>query len=256
MDWNRCSKSEVKEFVDRMNRDGQFYDENIRQILDPQPGDVYSTIHERLRSRYLECKSKISNGEYKDYRSAEYAMDLDMGHEIMIVLHDYEFTPRDASDDEIWLYFNRYVIPDIIFDRFSKGEAKRRPELVPDRFYDNSRRFYPKMLWWYYYISWQPVSEDWYECLKTTKDILRNNQSNDISQLIERAGTGYPLAVYKEIMEQYAIVVRNRRSTDDLLNKVLKLNIVRMQSIEPELMPGGISDYVHGLFEEVCGSYE
>lgn len=256
MDWNGCCKSEVKEFVDHMNGDAVFYDENIGLILNPEPSDVYSEIHERLKTRYLECKSKTSSGAYDGYRSPEYALDLEMGHEIMIVLHDYGFSPRDASNDEIWLYVNRYVIPDIIFDRFSKKESKRRPELVQDRFYDNSRRFYPKMLWWYYYISWQEVSDNWYECLEATKNILRNNQSNDISQLIERAGTGYPLAVYKEIMKQYSIAVENRRSTDNLLSKVLKLNIVRMQSIEPELMPGGISNYVQGLFSEVDDPHE
>ena len=256
MDWNRCSKSEVKEFVDRMNRDTTFYDENIGYVLDPKPSNVYSIIHERLKACYLECKSNISNGTYNRYKSSEYALDLEMGRGIMVVFHDYGFSPRDASDDEIWLYINRYVIPDIVFDRFSKNNSKRRPELVPDRFYDNSRRFYPKMLWWYYYISWQDVSDDWYECLEATKEILRNNQSNDISQLIERAGTGYPIAIYKEIMAQYAEVVKNRHSADDLLSKILKLNIVHMQSIEPELMPGGISNYVSGLFSEVSGPDE
>lgn len=256
MDWNRCAKSEVKEFVDRMNKDEEYYDENIGQVCNPIPPDAYSNIHERLKTRYLECKSKVSSGAYGEYRSSEYGLDLEMGYEIMIVLHDYGFSSRDASDDEIWLYINRYVIPDIVFDRFSKKDAKRRPELVPDRFYDNSRRFYPKMLWWYYYIAWQDVSDDWHDCLEATKIILKNNQSNDISQLIERAGTGYPISVYKEILKQYAIAVRDKPSTEDLLSKVLKLNIVRMQSIEPELMPGGISDYVGELFSEVGVSDE
>lgn len=252
MEWNRTTKVEVQDFVTRMNSDQRFYDENINQILEPQTSDVYKTIHDRLKIKYVECKTKVENGQYSGYRSPEYGMDLEMGYETMVVLHDYGFSPRDAADDEIWLYMNRYVVPDIIFDRFVKRGLESRPKLVPDRFYENNRRYYLKMLWWYYYISWQEVSDDWYECLEVTTTILRGNQSNDISQLIERAGSGYPLAVYKEIMRQYAERVSTGNFVEDTLSKVLKLNIVYMQSIEPELVPGGVQAYVRGLFIEVC----
>ena len=256
MDWNRTTKMEVQDFVTKMNNDPEFYDENIHQILEPQNSDVYAMIHDRLRMKYMECKTKVENGRYSEYRSPEYGMDMEMGRETMIVLHDYGFSPRDAADDEIWLYMNRYVVPDIVYDRFVKRGAESRPKLVPDRFYDNNRRFYLKMLWWYFYISWQKISDDWDECLEATVSVLKRNQSNDISQLIERAGNGYPIVVYKEIMRQYAERISKYGPSDDLLSKVLKLNIVYMQSMEPELIPGGVNKYVHDLFNEVRGSDE
>ena len=256
MDWNRSSRDDVKAFVERMNSDSEFYDENIYCILNPEPADEYADIHDRLKLKYSECKTKAKNGMYTDFRSIEYGIDLEMGKEVVRVLHDFDFSPRDASDDEIWLYFNRYVVPDIILDRFRKTQTERKPKLVPDRFYENSRRFYLKMLWWYYYISWQDSGESWEKSLDKTFEMLKSNMSNDISQLIERAGDGYSIPVDKEILVQYSALTRVGIGSDRLLSKVLKLNIVYMQTIEPELIPSGIEGYVRGLFEKVCNSDE
>ena len=252
VEWKRVKRDKVQEFVDRMNSDPQFFEENQESLLNPCPPEEYSELHDKIRTKFDECVETAKSGGYSSYRSQEYGIDLNMAREIYLVLHDMGFSQRDASDDEIWLYINMYVVPDVIYLRF-KRSAKEH--LVPDRFYENNRRYYPKMLWWYIHIAWQDVGENWIGCLDATVEMLSGNQSDDISQLIERAGEGgYPTAVYNEVLRRYADELKRGTTVKSLLSKVLHLNIVRMESVEPELVVGGVQSYVSGLFEEVLGT--
>ena len=62
---------------------------------------------------------------------------------------------------------------------------------------------------------------------------------------------GDPINIYKQIMTEYARRLIDDRKSDDLLSRALKLNIVQMQSLEPELMYDGLEAYVCDLFDKV-----
>ena len=251
MNWRREPLRKVKEFVDKMNSDPSFYDENIESLRCPVLDEPYATIRNELKTSYDLCMRKYSNKEYET-RSQEYGVDLEMAGAIYSILNRYGFTPKDASDQEIWLYFNRRVIPDIIIDRFKNSATERRPKLSPDRFFENQRRYYMSMLWWFIFISWQETNNGFQMSLDRTLDMLKKCQSDDISQLIVRAGiVGYPLTVYKEIMKQYCDHCLNGTQTDGLLSKVLQLNIIYMVNTEPDLIETGLPGYVSDLFYEV-----
>lgn len=255
MNWNREKSLRVKGFVTKMNSDAEYYD-SVFSSSGPMPmlnvvdlDDAYMQIRKELLDTYYTCREKVAKRAY-DTRSQEYGMDLEMGLKIYSVLHSYGMTPGEASDREVWLYFNRYVIPDIVADRFGK-KVKNRLELSADRFYENSRRYYPSMLWWFVHLSWVDAG-DFDESLKATGKLLRRCQSDDISQLIERAGRdGYPVRIYNAIMHRYCEICERGEQTDGLLSRCLQLNLIRMTNTEPELAAGGVEPYVDALFRDV-----
>ena len=98
-----------------------------------------------------------------------------------------------------------------------------------------------KNIWWYIHLSWNNDEQ-------TTHDIIRNNTTDTILNLVERPGLGYYVDVYREIMKRYSDC--NDR---DLFRKVLKLNTARLLTTSPELVDGGIEAYVEGLFRTAGG---
>ena len=101
-----------------------------------------------------------------------------------------------------------------------------------------------KTIWWYINLSWN-VDE------KTTYDIIKENSTDTILNLVERPGKGYNVKVCRSIMKKYkGIGDRN------LFRKVLKLNTAKMLTISPELEEGGIDSYVDGLFRLASGGGE
>jgi len=167
-----------------------------------------------------------------------YQSDLSFGIGIYKMLRDeYDMNSCIASDDDIWRYIQMRVVPDIIFERWSEGEGKNR--INDSRFWRDPRRIWLKTLWWYIHLSLQN------ESLEETKSILQHNGSDDISQLVERSGSGYRIELYRSIMRRYSTA---DRSDGKLLRKVLKLNVIRCATVEPLFASDDIIEYVEDLF--------
>lgn len=141
------------------------------------------------------------------------------------------FSNRAASNDEIWRFLSIRVIPDIVHSRWGMNEAR----------YMTSRRIWLKNLWWYIHLSWNGDTEKTYE-------ILKNNTTDTVLQLVERPGVGYYVSLYREIMLQYSCINDLGRT---LFRKVLKLNTALLPVTYPELISGGIKEYVSYLFRKV-----
>ena len=107
--------------------------------------------------------------------------------------------------------------------------------------YITSRRIWLKNIWWYIHLSWNGSS-------KRTYEILKNNTTDTIQQLVERPGVGYYVSLYREIMFQYSTINDPSRF---LFRKVLKLNTALLPVTYPELISGGIKEYVGYLFRKV-----
>ena len=141
------------------------------------------------------------------------------------------FSNRAASNDEIWRFLSIRVIPDIVHSRWGMNEAR----------YMTSRRIWLKNLWWYIHLSWNGDTERTYE-------ILKNNTTDTVLQLVERPGVGYYVSLYREIMLRYSCINDPSRT---LFRKVLKLNTALLPVTYPELISGGIKEYVSYLFRKV-----
>ncbi|AMA62772.1 hypothetical protein AAF454_03815 [Kurthia gibsonii] len=166
----------------------------------------------------------------------DYNFDLLFGLKLYEILNEsIGFSNRIATDDDVWRYLSVCIVPDIVHSRWS---------LNADHFYKTPRRIWLKTIWWYIHLSWQNDSKQTYE-------ILKNNSTDTILQLVERPGVGYYVEMYREIMLQYH---RYGDSDRDLFRNILKLNTARIMTTSPELVEGGVKQYVTELFETVKGA--
>ncbi|MFC3212224.1 hypothetical protein [Planomicrobium okeanokoites] len=211
------NKKEAAEVFETLKRKGL---ENF------QPSSEFNDIHIILNKKY---------NEIRDYQNANlYERDL----RFAIYLYDnldkyFGFSERDASKDENWRFISLNILPNIIYDRWSGFHEAR--------FYNDSRRMWLKSLWWYIYLSWQGSSVE-------TFNILKNNTTDDLVQLVERPGSkGYRVELSRELMKQYSYL--NKTNRNQLFRKVMKLNTARVKIIEPSLTRGGNEQYVKELFD-------
>lgn len=175
---------------------------------------------------------------YKENPSPNlYDIDLHTGLAIYELLNeDFGFNERLAAQDDIWRYISIVIIPDIIY---------RRHGLKSGRYYEHPRRIWLKSMWWYIHLSWQGSKQ-------TTFEVLENNTTDTIAQLVERTGlNGYRVNFTRELMVEFYKEYNDLPGTQrtSLFRRVLKLSTARTKIIEPSLVEGGINIYVKGLFE-------
>lgn len=203
---------------------------------------AYVSLREQLVAAYDEVNASVacSNGsEHTRLYQREYLYAL----RVFEILNSEGLSVRAASDDGVWRFLSMVVVPDIVYDRWKKPNDPR--SINAKRFYLGTRRIWLKVLWWYVYLCWQGSTE-------ATAKLISTNNADEISQLVERAGTGgYRVELFREIMRYYDtnLTPEQRISEKNLLSRVLQLNIARSQIIEPDLIPGGVSVYVKQLFE-------
>ena len=95
--------------------------------------------------------------------------------------------------------------------------------LMRHTFIKTSRRIWLKTIWWYVHLSWQ-------NNINETYNILINNTTDTILQLVERPGLGYNVELYRELMKQYN---NYEDSSRNLFRTVLKLNTAQMLTTVP-----------------------
>lgn len=187
---------------------------HIRNLLIQARDDIFDEYH-------LDAAEKLG-----------YTFDLLFAIKLYEILGtNNNFCNRVASDDAVWRFLSIRVIPDIVHSRWGMNETR----------YITSRRIWLKNIWWYIHLSWNGSS-------KRTYEILKNNTTDTIQQLVERPGVGYYVSLYREIMFQYSTINDPSRF---LFRKVLKLNTALLPVTYPELIPGGITEYVRYLFRKV-----
>lgn len=176
-------------------------------------------------------------GMSSNTEKSKYPQDLEFAIRSYVLLRNkYGMTDAEASDDSIWRYIQMDLVPDIVCTRWPDEDRG----VNDDRMWKNGRRMWLKTLWWYVHLSWQGSVEETYK-------VLKDNTSDDISQLVERAGIGYRMELCREIMKQYA----DHDHDNKLLRRVLKLNVAVCGCIEPLLYEGGIEKYVSSLFKQL-----
>ncbi|AMG32322.1 hypothetical protein [Staphylococcus saprophyticus] len=205
------------------------------QVLSKEvaPIDVPNEF-EDLRQKLLRARDDI----FKEYQldgveKLDYKFDLLFGINLFEILNEnIKFYNRDAMNDDLWRYLSIKVIPDIVHSRWGFNE---------DHYFKTSRRIWLKTIWWYINLSWTGNIESTYR-------LLENNTTDTILQLVERPGIGYNVEMYRELMKQYNSYSDSSRQ---LFRRVLKLNTARLLTTSPELVEGGIPQYVEDLFKAV-----
>lgn len=175
-------------------------------------------------------RTSIPKGKFDKYN-----YDLLFGLRLFELLsEDNGFSLRHASDADIWRHISMKVVPDLIYFRWGKEST--------DRYFRRPTRIYFSSLWWYIYLSWAGTTLSTYE-------ILKNNTTDEIMNLVERSGPlGYRVDFTRELMKQYSMYPNEDRY---LFRKVLKLNTARSVVIEPLLHRDGVDGYVNELFNDI-----
>lgn len=176
---------------------------------------------------------KISPDEISEKRNS-YNVDLLFGIRMFTTLNTkYGMNVRAASSDGVWRYLCVCVVPDLVKMRYGVDH--------PDRFWKKSKRLWLRVIWWYIYLSWQGSEKETYE-------VLKDNSTDEILQLVDRCGRGgYRVNLYRAIMKKNSEYDLNTRRQLELFRKMMKLNTARVQVIEPELVIGGCDAYVSEL---------
>lgn len=189
-----------------------------------------------VRNKFIEARDELfEKYGFDSIDKLDYQFDLLFGLKVyQILTKEIGFTERVAANDDIWRYLSVCVVPDIVHSRW---------KLNADRFYKTSRRIWLKSIWWYINLSWTGTR-------RGTYDILKDNTTDTILQLVERPGVGYYTDMYRVLMLQYA---QYDDSSRNLFRRVLKLNTARLLTTSPELVSGGIDAYVADLFTTILG---
>ena len=201
----------------------------------PNMTEEYRKIREDLLVIFNEVKEK---------HEKEYEIDLYFGVKLYSYLNNIcDYNMRLASNDDFWRYLSLKVIPDLVGERWGNDNASH--------YYERATRIWLKSIYWYIHLSWQSDEE-------STIEILKNNTTDEILNLVERAGRdGYYLKVYRNIMYFFNKVPQERRNvkvngeSDRLFRKIMKLNTARCMVIEPTLYIGGENQYVKDLFRDL-----
>lgn len=220
------SKAEAKKTFASWNTDQK---PNIEKPLDSEYALLRENIVEAIEAARRESMTLKEKGE----KLLDYDEDLRFALKLYNILGlNNNFTLRNATFNNFWIYLSVCVVPDVVWERWGNNE---------DRFYGKTRRIWLKILWWYIHLSWQGTREKTYE-------VLKYNTADDISQLVERVGrNGYRVELFREVI-RYLGQIQARGRKPEVLRKVMKLNTARSSVLEPALVSGGIKGYVKGLY--------
>ncbi|SDN79149.1 hypothetical protein [Alkalicoccus daliensis] len=215
--------------VDKQEAERLFHSWN-----DTPPSEGFDIDNQALRNELTAAYNRIIS-MVENKKISLYYIDMKFGLELFNILYKYDqFNVRTASNNDFWRYLSIKVIPDVVYDRWGMTEA---------RFWKEPRRIWLKVLWWYIYLSWQGNTAD-------TESALQDNTTDEIAQLVERAGSqGYRPEVTREIMRHYGSLDKSLKSRNILLfRRLMKLNTARTETLEPGLFPEGEKAYVEELF--------
>lgn len=220
----------IRYSIEEATSDFQNVSININNVTPIKLSDDF----EQLRNELLDARDEIYNRYNLDTANKlDYKFDLLYGIKIYKILNETRgFTKRVASDDSVWMFLSIRVIPDVVHARWGLNE---------DHYYKMTRRIWLKTIWWYIHLSWSGSVESTYLTLK-------NNSTDTIMQLVDRAGIGYNVELYREIMKQYKDYSKKDRM---LFRKLLMLNVARVVTMSPDLVDGGIEGYVKDLYKSV-----
>jgi len=226
MNWKELSRDESSSLFDSFCSSDEFsYSQD------------YAGLREDLCLLFNNALEQIGiTAEQISQKNYSYQLDLQFGIKLYSTLNQkYGMNVRLAATEGIWRYLSVCVVPDLIEKRYGKDH--------PDRFWKKPKRLWLRVLWWYFYLSWQGSEEE-------TIAVLKDNSTDEILQLVDRCGCGgYRVDLYREMMLKNSQLDPAERRKKQLFRKIMVLNTARVQVMEPELTVGGNRGYVESLSE-------
>lgn len=224
MEWKEISKE----------TSSNIFDEYCKTKIPACP-ENYRNLRDEILNLFVCTLSEIGIDPVDiESKNNSYQVDYIFGLKLYQLLNNnYNMSIRTASSEGVWRCLSVCVVPDLVEMRYGLDH--------PDRFWKKSKRIWLRVLWWYIHLSWQGDEE-------STRDVLKDNSTDEILQLVDRCGrNGYRVDLYREIMKQYADIDVNERRKDNVFRRIMVLNTAKVQVIEPALVDGGEIKYVDDL---------
>lgn len=200
-----------------------------------------------LKGSYLAVRSDIvslfNSVSEKGYIVKSYEFDAEFSLSLFQYFSDQGLSNlRTASNDAFWRYLSLVVIPDLVRTRWDKEDSVSTG--LADHFFRKPNRIWLKSLWWFVYLSFNTD-------LNTTRDMLLSGSfsTDTILNFVERSGRdGTNVDLYRSIIRLYS---KEAVCSDQNFRKIMKMNTVKSQVIEPMLVVGGLDAYVRGIIDEL-----
>ena len=210
----------------------------FEEYCDTKEKDVsadYKELREDLCALFDDALNKLGiNASEISQKNNSYQLDLYFGIKLYQTLNSkYGMNVRLASSAGLWRYLSVCVVPDLVEKRYGLTH--------PDRFWKKPKRLWLRVLWWYIYLSWQGSEAQ-------TIEVLKDNSTDEILQLVDRCGKGgYRVDLYRVLMKKNSELDKIERRKQNMFRKMMVLNTARVQVVEPALADGGEEGYVESL---------
>lgn len=212
---------------------------------EPPQSDYLGVIN--LPLEYLELRKQIvavfkRSREGVKGRQADYHSDVEVGLALYEFLSKHGFSVVLAETDDWWRFLSVRLFPDLTYSRYPADATER---INTKRFFSHTRRIWLKTLWWYVHLSWQGSVE-------STREVLVKLGTDAISQLIERSKAGYRTDISRALMKRYSC--ESSWCDSKKFQRTMALHLIKVDSVEPSLVDGGVSGYAQQVFDEVKGA--
>lgn len=250
MKWKIMNKREASKIAEQWEsmRPKKFDEmmENLQSFSD-ELTEEYRDLRRGLLEDWERTKEDVRGISGQEKRQ-KYLTDLLFALRLYERLKNCGMDIRYASYDDVWIYLQMKVVPEIVIQRYGVVlDAESGTVILPlDHMFKKSARIYMKAIWWYLFLSFR-TDEDGREDYPATQKMLWYRTTDTILQMVERAGReGYRVDVSRELMKVFC---QHQELGDNDFRKLLILNTARAQVMEPALCEGGISGYVKELFD-------
>lgn len=232
------------EFLSKSKAEVLMITNDTHELLTVGKTSDYAVIHsENLRVLFANVLfNELRYPQNRELKERDkYKFDLHFG------LKFYEYinesigaSMREVSNPEFWIYLSILVIPDIVSFRHGDNNHIRS--------YQQNSRVYLSTLWWYIHLSWQGSYED-------TCNILKDNSTDEIMNLVERTGkNGYRIDLYREIMKRYSMIDSDSKLRGDkksIFRRIMTMNTMLIKTTEPSLLKNKEVEYVERIFDRL-----
>ena len=234
MNYTSLGKVEAQDIIMRYSIDDGINSMPFSSKLTADERELRSKFQQRYSMKFPNTASPNFN-EIKSNDDQELALLL---YFEWLTLDDV-VTNREVADDGFWRNLTCRIIPSYTRCRWEIKDKKWNH----DRYFKKPQRNALKVLWWFIHLAYQGNKEKTFE-------VIKNCGSDQISQIVDRAGDGYDVEFTRAIFRQIGRL-KNQKDISNALRAAMKMNTLRRQTTAAAFYSSGYDAYAATLFKSL-----
>lgn len=260
MNWIKLNRFKARKILEEYNAMNEVE-------FDKQIDKWKSNDFSKLDKDYILIRKEVLENEYlasviyknKYITSKKYEFDLVFGITLHEALSKRGFIERQGGSKEVWFYLITCVFPDLVRYRVqSENNEEERfaiNKIIPNRI----TRLYASRIWWYINLCLQ-IDENGNPDYIQTNKVLTNCTTDTILQLVDRVGdSGYYLEFSRKLAKVLAdskfFEQSDREMTKNVYRRLHQLNLIKINEVDPCLVPDEYEGYCLELLKEAKKVY-